>query len=353
MTVTRPPNPKVHGADAVRRCPTCEGVFTAERLRQVYCSRKCVYGDRAPRPERQKSPNKRCEWCQEPFRVSPSHLATRRFCSRSCQIAERTLELSCPGCGTEFNTARHAPRKTCSEACRRKTQWNSRPQRPLLTKACEWCTDEFRTRSAHQRFCGTSCANNWQGRRKTTHTCKVCEDVFRWSPSRTASGAYNVTYCSQPCRDADPEVHDRLIQMGAMQNKSKTPTAPERILYRLLDQMQIEWEPQHFFEAKFTVDAAIPSLKVVVQADGDYWHGRNLADSEMEPRILRRVKYDRSQDAYMRTCGWTVLRFWESDLIGDLDGCAHMLRRYLSADGHGVVNPCAQASSNATQPTWP
>lgn len=330
MARTRPPNPKVHGEDAIRLCPTCVTEFTAQRLRQVYCSRKCVYGDRAPQPERQKPPNKRCEWCEEPFRAPPSQMAVRRFCSRTCQIAERTLHLSCPGCGAAFTTPRHAPRKTCSEACRRKTQWNSRPQRPILSKSCEWCTAEYRTRSASKRFCSTSCVNEWQGRHKTTHICKVCASVFRWSPSRTASGLYNITYCSQPCRDADPEVQARLIQMGAMQNKSKTPTTPERILYGLLDEMHIDWERQHLFEGKFTVDATIPSSLLVVQADGDYWHGRHLADEEMEPRILRRVKYDRSQDAYMRTCGWTVLRFWESDLVGTPEACADVLRQHIS-----------------------
>lgn len=170
------------------------------------------------------------------------------------------------------------------------------------------------TRKPNRRFCSTACQNSWQGRNKTVHRCKICEGEFRWSPSRTASGAYNVTYCSLACRDRDPERQSLLLSMLVKQNRSNTPTAPEAALYAILDRLGVQWERQHLFAEKFLVDAAIPSAMLVIQADGNYWHGKGMNEDEMHPRVLKRVKYDRSQDAYIRACGWTVLRFWEDEL---------------------------------------
>ena len=59
----------------------------------------------------------------------------------------------------------------------------------------------------------------------------------------------------------------------------------------------------------------IPSARLVVQFDGDHWHDRNGTSNEA--RIRRRVALDRSQDRYVRACGWEVVRLWESDLRAD------------------------------------
>ena len=44
-----------------------------------------------------------------------------------------------------------------------------------------------------------------------------------------------------------------------------------------------------------------------------YWHGyrRGGDDRPLDARQARRVKYDRSQDAYMVKHGYRVVRFWE------------------------------------------
>lgn len=237
--------------------------------------------------------------------------------------------ITCEGCGTTVTRRLRPATRYCSIDCYRASP---RPQRRTgETRTCAQCAASFyaprsRAELPATRFCGNACHNLWQGRNKTDHVCKVCGEAFRWSPSRTAGGNYNITYCSLACRDADPEVRARLLAMGAAQ-QSRRMTKPEAAGYALLDALGVDYRRQEPFNGKFVPDALIPAARLVVQFDGDYWHDRK--GTSTEPRILRRVALDRSQDAYIRACDWRVLRLWESELRTDPDGCAQRIRQHL------------------------
>lgn len=98
--------------------------------------------------------------------------------------------------------------------------------------------------------------------------------------------------------------------------------------YALLDSLSITYERQTLFNGKFTPDATVPTSKLVIQFDGDYWHDRK--GTSAEDRILRRVALDQSQDAYIHACDWQVIRIWESDLKTNPEGCAARIRQCLS-----------------------
>lgn len=117
-----------------------------------------------------------------------------------------------------------------------------------------------------------------------------------------------------------------LLRMNTAQQSGRT-TRAERAGYALLDSLGVGYRRQVVFGGKFTPDAVVPAARLVLQFDGDYWHDR--AGTSTEPRILRRVALDRSQDAYIRSCGWEVLRLWESDLRNDPVGCAERISQLL------------------------
>lgn len=92
-------------------------------------------------------------------------------------------------------------------------------------------------------------------------------------------------------------------------------------------------------------DIAFLMPRVAVFVDGDYWHGRLLIDGGTagleakvarlaEPsrtywrdKFTRRVQRDREITAALRSDGWLVLRFWESDLKTDVDRTARRIAR--------------------------
>ncbi|MGV8939511.1 MAG: endonuclease domain-containing protein [Allorhizobium sp.] len=64
----------------------------------------------------------------------------------------------------------------------------------------------------------------------------------------------------------------------------------------------------------YIVDFACPLHRLVVELDGSQ-HG-NDADQD----------YDRLRTARLEADGWTVLRFWNEDVLQDIDGvCLHIL----------------------------
>jgi len=231
----------------------------------------------------------------------------------------------CQGCGTEVTRRMPPHRRYCSAECYRNSP---KPQRKTGTMlSCEWCSASFyvpRSRIG-ARFCSNTCQASWQGRNKTEHNCLICGREFRWSPSR--SKACNITYCSLSCRDADPERKVMLLRMNIRQQERRV-TSCERAGYSILDALGVSYRRQATFASKFCVDALIPDALLIVQFDGDYWHDRKGVSGE--PRILRRVALDHSQDAYIRTCGWRVVRFWESDLKRHPERCKEILIQHLS-----------------------
>jgi DNA mismatch endonuclease, patch repair protein len=85
----------------------------------------------------------------------------------------------------------------------------------------------------------------------------------------------------------------------------------------ILDSMGLRYKSEVLLANKFVVDILLTDTKIVIQWDGDYWHGYQ-GDSGEKPisdRQMRRARLDRSQDAYLKTCGYMVLRFWEHDVV--------------------------------------
>ena len=66
--------------------------------------------------------------------------------------------------------------------------------------------------------------------------------------------------------------------------------------------------------AGFIVDFACPTKKLVVELDGSQ-HGEEVS-----------AKNDVVRDAKLNSLGWTVVRFWNDDVLRDIDGvCDHIV----------------------------
>lgn len=228
----------------------------------------------------------------------------------------------CRGCGSRFVPP--APTQVyCNRACYlRQPRPNRRTGADALCAECgaQFYLPKHQAQRGPHHCCSVPCQVAFQARHRPTHTCETCGLEFR--RSRSLGGRF----CSLQCRDASPAVRAALLAQNAGLQSGRR-TSIEVIGYGLLDTLGVPYEPQALFRGKFTPDATVKVARLVVQFDGDYWHDR--AGTSTEPRILRRVALDRSQDAYVRACGWSVLRLWGSDLQSDPDGCLARL--------HGAV----------------
>lgn len=233
-----------------------------------------------------------CESCGMVVSRAPSLVAQGgRYCSRACAGAakRRAASFTCKGCGRTVETnASGARRVYCSIECLKAHK------KPRIT--CEVC-GKVRAVSPinvkqNARFCSWECSQKVLSiSLRQTVTCEQCNKEFSVQRYRINQG---VRFCSQSCRSIYNMTH------GAM----ASPTTIEIMLYEALDELGIEYIAQHPMPEAGTVpDAFVPSLRLVLYADGDYWHS-----------LPKQAARDVRQDQRLTALGYRVVRLSEANL---------------------------------------
>ena len=79
-------------------------------------------------------------------------------------------------------------------------------------------------------------------------------------------------------------------------------------------------------------DIVLTKYRLVIFCDGDFFHGKDWETRQVKilqgnngkfwfDKISRNIERDKEIDWQLKCMGWTVLRFWGSDIKKDLDGC--------------------------------
>ena len=78
--------------------------------------------------------------------------------------------------------------------------------------------------------------------------------------------------------------------------------------------------------------------KIAIFCEGEMWHGRNWEEQQNEfksnrdfwiPKIERNILRDKEVNEHLTKTGWTVLRFWESEIKKNTDICvAQVIQAY-------------------------
>ncbi|MDR1085339.1 MAG: very short patch repair endonuclease [Deltaproteobacteria bacterium] len=141
-----------------------------------------------------------------------------------------------------------------------------------------------------------------------------------------------------------PEVTHKI--MSAIRSNN---TKPEMLLRKTLWHKGLRFR-LHYQSLPGKPDIVFTKAKIAVFCDGDYWHGHNWAirglpslEDELagyseywRNKILKNVQRDTENTKKLEANGWTVLRFWESDIKCDVSSCANVVETiYRSRLEHG------------------
>lgn len=112
-------------------------------------------------------------------------------------------------------------------------------------------------------------------------------------------------------------------------------TSPELMLFRELKKRQINFQ-RHYKKVVGSPDVAIPSKKIAIFVDGDFWHGfrypswkGRLKSSFWRKKIERNRRRDRLHYHKMINMGWRVKRVWEHQLKNDFKGTINKVIFFL------------------------
>lgn len=213
---------------------------------------------------------------------------------------------------------------------------------------CKYCNKTFQSRKENKtrivKFCSLSCTNEWQRTveaqnkaRKTAfknhpngkiYTCITCKTKFyvpKWKLTRANK------YCRWLCRnykqDAFNGHFDKVLEGVAKTKATKLEIQGNH----LLKSLPISPQYQVIIGKKFVVDVLIPEHSLVIQWDGDFWHGNPSKFITLNKIQAANQARDKRCDAYLTKCGYKILRFWESDVYSNPEYVKDRVKRALES----------------------
>lgn len=274
-----------------------------------------------------------CEYCGQPFarNVYPSRKAMPRFCGPTCRNKARTLKpIPCPICGTPFKPdivdTGSVRRKTCSPECGHVLRTRS----PSPKRTPKEIVDELgllyqkHTAKEVAKITGRSIGAVRAildkagirlpipvARRRQCNGSRIA--MLTNNPMSNPETAAKV----QAFWDKHPQKRRAIALHASRVNQRDRPSRLEQRLWHILESLGIAFERQVTIKDKFIVDIRIGNL--IIEADGDYWHGHPRFEPLTERQLAQQSR-DRSRDKYLAACGYTVKRVWGSDMSIDYVG---------------------------------
>lgn len=118
------------------------------------------------------------------------------------------------------------------------------------------------------------------------------------------------------------DVFDKNKRSEIMASIRSKNTKAEILTFQYLRKNGIYFQ-KHYSNAPGRPDIALPRKKRACFIDGDFWHGRSLAEvirrrgecDYWSLKISRNMERDKSQRLELESNDWAVLSVWESDIM--------------------------------------
>lgn len=246
------------------------------------------------------------------------------YCSDECKQSYKsrtfkTYEYLCDYCGEKYTTKykRKGEKSFCSRKCY--SSYSKENTKPPLSLICEYCGKEFLTKRKEQKFCGMSCQSKWQSASRTGEN----SSTYQWSKNSP------VEYLEW--------IEKSSIRMTTMLSDgvfSKTNTAPQIILNKILDDLRIKYFNEYSFKY-YAVDNYLCDFNLVIEVMGDYWHCNPLKYSNIKYATQKEtiIKDHRKRLYFLNNHDIRILYLWERDLYNDPDKCSLLVENYVKTEG--------------------
>lgn len=260
---------------------------------------------------------------------------SRQTCSKKCRTLlkkqindSKRVDISCIICGKIKRIPKTKTIITCSKKCHAKHLSQKYKGRKLTD---EWKKNQNAAKVAEKI------------RREGDYLCGKCGVMFKSNTSlrshhatchaHTVFGDYSCDKCNAILKSTralkhhttlvhgDPFTHQLLIERFreiARNRHNQSRSNSERIFFEELR----SFIPDAVSSMKFDgcaheFDVFIKSLNLIIEFDGDYWHG-NKKTQIRTPRMIRQRMIDKSYSEKIIELGYRIIRVWDSESVGFL-----------------------------------
>lgn len=297
--------------------------------------------------------------------------------------------LVCVVCSKEFvyegPRGKNYKAKTCSKECRSKLQAERNKAlriHPLIKHQCAICNKKYENTNSNSKTCSHACQSEYlsklyagrkltrewienQNKSKTrdkilkrgTFKCDRCNSIFETNTSlrahksycgRATSGPVWCDICDKPFKSrrglkihqnhhnsAWRKKYKRNHAIGIASREAPRSTSKQEISFRdwLQDRFGKGNVRHKFFVegVKHEYDFYISSLNLIIEFDGDYWHG-NPALFDLDARMKQQYRIDESWTEKAKANGYDITRVWASS-VQSSECCEEWLRGVIDEFG--------------------
>jgi hypothetical protein len=285
-----------------KKCGSCGCLLKLNQKK--YCSRECQYN--GYKVEKVVRINKECVFCGKTFSIKESELGNKKnrgkYCSRKC-CDEHKKETYKGDKNPMFG-------KTISEETRQKKSdimkkmWDNEDYKNKLK---EW-RDEYKKNNS----VWLGCDENSKIKRKKTM-------IEKYGLSHNWCGKYGDRQSDKTTLEKYGKLPIEFLQEYRFFYGKKTDI--EILFEGILHEMNIEFQPKYriynknredFWYREY--DFLIKNCNILIEVDGDYWHGNEKIFKELSEDQIKTKENDIKKTEFAKLNGFDVIRFWGDDI---------------------------------------
>lgn len=279
-----------------KKCRYCLKLLLGEQKK--YCSTKCQGQGNRERLTKKKI-KKICRACEVTFECVPSQKNRKKYCSRRCKDKhQKQLYL-----------------KKGNPSWNRKFSSKERKERSSNMKILWATSDSFRNKVNKGQLGYKEKTGFWPGTDPTSQLKKQKTNIKKFGSRHNWSSKTIRNKCEKTCL----EKYGKHSWEIALSKLPKSKTKIEKVIQKLLIKHEIRFKQQfriYFNGRKFKqYDFYLPEKNVLIEADGDYWHGNPKIYKTLNETQILNKENDFLKEKLAKERQISLMRYWESDIL--------------------------------------
>lgn len=156
--------------------------------------------------------------------------------------------------------------------------------------------------------------------KKNPHSKETCKKISESNMGRIIKkeSRIQISNTLKKYYKNNPQVIEEMKKRRSNQKTPKKDTTIEVIVQNFLKDLEIEFFTHQYMriEHAYQCDVYIPSMNLVIEVDGDYWHGNpeKYSDEQLNQRQMEQRERDSARTRELIEKGYNVIRIWENEI---------------------------------------